>query len=114
MVNQAEQHLITRIQNAIKTYKKPDFREGGEYFEPAAVPVFQRLAKEAAQLIEAQGISQTCEPLANLAAGLKQFGEQWGDMGWNHNSLCYAFEKALAKTGDNKRNQNPFLRMKLG
>lgn len=125
--NAAETSLIAAMEKAVSRLCKYDSREAGsfdrftdvytpgnaEYFEHGAERDFQKLALQAADLIEAQGAAQTHDTILKVAKAVKSVG----DIGWSHaNSIGFAFKKALKDSRvspEAKKRHNPFAGMKL-
>lgn len=109
--NSNETALISEIQKAIEDHKKPDRREGGDwYFDFDSVAVFQDIAMKMAILIGDQGPKDTCKTVLSVAAEIKKLT----DLEWNHaNSIGFAFERGLGMEVSPEKKANPFAKTKL-
>jgi hypothetical protein len=109
-LNSNEAALISEIQKAIERHKKPDRREGGEwYFDFDSVAVFQEIAMKMAILIGDQGSKKTGKAVLSVADEIKKLS----DLEWNHaNSIGFAFERGLGSEIIPEKKTNPFSRKK--
>ncbi|HYD17939.1 MAG TPA: hypothetical protein VEF76_05640 [Patescibacteria group bacterium] len=109
--NSKEKSLIDAFNAAIERNMKYDSREEGNYFESGTQKSFQKLALQAAALIEEQGAKNTAPVLVAIAKEIQGVGE----LGWNHaNSIGFAVKKGLESQGSKAgKKGNPFGGMKL-
>ena len=111
--NTKETSLIAAFNAAVAKHMQYDSREpdNAHYFAHGTERVFQKLATEAAELIEQQGAKNTDPVLVAIAREIQSVGE----IGWDHaNSIGFAVKRGLESDGGTAgKAGNPFRKMKL-